>query len=103
MEQNIATLDLGAFLNFVFTPLFLPIYFINQLLQLPAPQMQIPEQRTETPQTQELPQMKVEEKEKEEIVDTRTTYANNEEWELKRDKNGQLEEIVIHRKATRSK
>ena len=100
-QSTVVALDLGAFLNFVFAPLFMPIYFINQLFQLPAPQMQIPEQRT--PQTQELPQTnKVEEKE-EIVVDTKTTYANNEEWELKRDKNGQLEEIVIHRKATRSR
>lgn len=30
----------------------------------------------------------------------RTTYTNTEEWELKRDKSGRLEAIVIHRKAT---
>ena len=30
----------------------------------------------------------------------RTTYVNTEEWELKRDENGRLEAIIIHRKAT---
>lgn len=35
------------------------------------------------------------------IVQTpRTTYTNTEEWELKRDKGGRLEAIIIHRKAT---
>jgi len=30
----------------------------------------------------------------------RTTYVNTEEWELKRDENGRLEAIIIHRRAT---
>lgn len=30
----------------------------------------------------------------------RTTYTNTEEWELKRDREGRLQAIVIHRKAT---
>lgn len=86
MEQStdIATPDLGAFLNFVFAPLFIPIYFINQMLsQLPAPQMPMPQLIA--------PQQSVAQQSPEKAI-----LTNTESWEWI-DYAGRERKIVVHR------
>ena len=85
-STDIATPDLGAFLNFIFAPLFMPIHFINQILsQLPAPQMQMPQ--LIAPQQQSVAQQSPEKK---------AILTNTESWEWI-DYAGRERKIVVHR------
>ena len=81
----VATPDLGAFLNFVFAPLFIPIYFINQMLsQLPAPQMPMPQ--LIAPQQSVAPPQSP----------GKAILTNTESWEWI-DYAGRERKIVVHR------
>ena len=77
-KSTVATPDLGAILNFIFAPLFMPIYFINQMLSLPAP-MQMPAA---------LPAAK---------SPAAVMQTNEERW-IWRDCKGREREITVYRK-----
>lgn len=86
--------------------LLMPLYLFAQLISgmfgtIPAvtpyqfpPLQSLPpssEGETQSPSQQSVPPL---------LQIPRTTYTNTEEWELKRDKSGRLQAIIIHRKAT---